>query len=233
MNDSKRDVIMDAQKQLWREKLLKCGMSPQAVGSESLEHKELRYRLISRIFEGDADFSLLDVGAGVGDFYGYLSAEHSDQHIRYRGVDIMLEFCELARYRYPGIEIGDEDILTDDMGQFDYVALSGLFHQRGAVGATEWNDFMIRTLERAFAMARKGIAFNVLSTFAEFHREGNFYVDVLDLQKLIAQRLSRFYRVCHDGPLFEATIFIFKPEAVLARFPQPEFRRYIDKQEGV
>jgi len=232
MNDLSREDLVVTQRHMWEEKLARHGATTQALGSESLSHKQLRYQMISQLFNEESDFSLLDVGAGVGDYYGYLQTKFKHLGIRYRGVDITPEFCELARSKYPGIEIGSENILSEDVGTFDYVTLSGLFHQRGTASIAYWTSFMVEMLSHAFRIANKGIAFNVLTNLAEFKREDNYYVDIFELQKSMARELSRFYRVACDGPLFEATMYIYKPDAILKRFPDPVFQRYVLKENS-
>ena len=229
MNDKFPDTwgIATRQRHLWEQKLKEYGDLPQAVGSESFEHKELRYRHISRVFDGDTGFSLLDVGAGVGDYFGYLNRVFPEKNIMYRGLEITSVFCQRAREKYPGITIDTANILEDNVEPHDYVVMCGIFHQRGEVSLDEWQQFMERMLIRGFQICRKGMSFNVLSHHAEYLRDGNFYVDLNELQDLIVEKLSRFYTLDHALPLFEATIRVCRPVTVLSKYPQKEFSRYI------
>jgi hypothetical protein len=231
MNAPDNRQIVEHQKRLWERKLQDHGDLPQAVGSESLAHKNLRYRLLSDVFMGDAGFSLLDVGAGVGDYFGYIQRECSGQRIAYHATEITPEFCRAAKERYPGISIRASNILEEDIGSYDYVVMSGIFHQRGEVPLNDWCSFMASMLGRAFEICRKGIGFNVLSHHVEFRREDNYYVDLAELQEWIVRKLSRFYTLNQAYPLFEATMAVYKPAAVRAVFPQEEFARYIKPQE--
>ena len=111
MNGEKNKDISGKQKEFWGSKLKKNDNLIKAVGSESIEHKNLRYKYISHIFSGDTNFSLLDVGAGVGDYFGYLSYYYPDKKIDYLGVEITPEFCDIAREKYPEISINPINIL--------------------------------------------------------------------------------------------------------------------------
>jgi len=227
MNQNIIKHIVRQQKQLWKKNLDKYGLQPEAVGSESVAHKELRYQQISQVFNEDANFSLLDVGAGVGDYFGYLSRHFSEKKIRYRGAEITPEFCGIAREKYPDIAIDTVNILEDEIDHHDYVVLSGIFHQKGNATRDEWKKYMEKMIIRAFQICSKGIAFNVLSHHAEFQREGNFHVNLNNLQDFIVDHLSRFYTLNHAYPLFEATITIYKTSTVLSRYKQKEFKKYI------
>lgn len=227
MKESDGQDVVQAQRRLWEEKLRDHDDLTQAVGSESMEHKNLRYALVSKVFEDERDFSLLDVGAGVGDYYGFLKQAHPDRNIRYFGLDIVPEFRLLAERRYPGIQMSGADVLSDDIGRYDYVVMSGLFHQRGDCTETEWTRFMHQMLERAFAISNEGVVFNVISHHAEFRREGNFYVNVGQIVDWLASTLSRFYWVSHASPLFEATVAVYKADVVRGKYPSDTFARYI------
>lgn len=227
MNEYVNKCIVEKQKQLWEQKLENHGNLLQSVGSESIEHKQLRYQYISHVFYGDASFSLLDVGAGVGDYFEYLSRVFPEKNIIYRGTEITPEFCRIAREKYPDISIDTVNILDHEVGPHDYVVLSGIFHQRGEVPIDEWRQYMVHMLIRAFQICTKGIAFNVLSNHAEYEREGNFYVNLTELQDFVVRRLSRFYTLNHAYPLFEGTICCYKLDAVLSLYPQRTFRKYM------
>lgn len=219
--------IIDGQRQLWEQKLERHGNIPQAVGSESIEHKQLRYRHISNVFYGDTNFSLLDVGAGVGDYFGYLSHVFPEKHITYQGAEITPEFCRLAREKHSDISIDVINILDDEVNPHDYVVLSGIFHQRGEISIDEWHQYMEQMLIRAFQISTKGIAFNVLSHHAEYERVENFYVNLTDLQDFVVRRLSRFYILDHAYPLFEATLSIYQPNFIRTRHPSNVFAKYM------
>ena len=68
------NVTRKAQEKYYRSLYQEYSGSPMAVSSESLEHKELRFREICRLFQDEdcpEGFSLHDTGAGLGDLYHY------------------------------------------------------------------------------------------------------------------------------------------------------------------
>lgn len=119
--------------------------------------------------------SLLDVGCGLGDFWGYLYGRGFAGH--YTGLDLVPELIEAARARYP-VERDTSspgeldahspdatwivaDILDPDLvlEAYDYVVASGLFDYRTPDSA----ERLPRTVRRLFDLCRRGLAWNVLN----------------------------------------------------------------------
>lgn len=223
MNES----IISSQQCYWADKSRNTGSMVRAVGSESTAHKYLRYRQVSQIFGNDADFSILDVGAGVGDFFGFIKDQFASSDILYTGVEITDTFCQQAKAIHPDITMHNIDILTERISTFDYVIMSGIFHQNGPVPADDWVEFMERMLARGFELCRKGLAFNVLNDSVDFKRDGNFHPDSQRLQKFIRSRLSRFFVIDQATPLFETTFLVYHKDTVSSKYPQPEFKKYL------
>lgn len=227
MNDG--DIAAD-QRLLWSRKAKAWAGTPQAVGSESSQHKELRYRLVVDTIANLDGISILDVGAGVGDFFGYLSVSYPGAAIDYTGVELTESLCEQGREKYAGIDLrlldfGKETGLPSM--SFDYVVMSGLFHQHGQIPKERWSAHMLFLLERGFTLSRRGLVFNVLNRFAEFERPGNFHVDTIALQAEITERMGRYFEVRNAYPLFETTFGIFRREHVRSQHRDSSFDRYL------
>lgn len=222
--------ISEDQRQHWSRKAEVYGGTPQAVGSESSSHKALRYRLIVDTIANLNGVSILDVGAGVGDFFGYLSAECPSADIQYTGLELTEALCAQGKEKYPGIDLRPRDIATESdlpSKSFDYVVMSGLFHQHGSIPKERWAAHMLFLLERGFALCRRGLAFNVLNRFADFERPGNFHVDTIGLQADISARMGRYFEVRNAYPLFETTFGVFRSEHVRSQYPEQSLHRYL------
>ncbi len=223
--------IVRNQREHWQKLATEFAGSVHAVGSESMAHKHLRYEKISELFEDEHDFSVHDIGPGIGDFYEYLRTRFAGRECDYSASEITPEYCEIAHQRFPDISFYNRDILAKPVDEiYDYVVLSGVFHQQGSVRHREWVSYMKALLEGAWAMARRGIAFNVLSSHADFYKPGNYYADLTEIQLYLMRRFSRFSRVDQSYPLFEATFLVYKPEYVRKRYPQSEFGRYMQNE---
>mgnify|MGYP006437329009 CR=1 FL=1 len=224
-----RKKIENQQKAYWQTKLEEDKDLTYAVGSESIAHKNLRYQQISKLFGNDVNFSLLDVGAGVADYYSYLKQYFPDRKINYSALEITEEFSQIARNKYPEIKIQSSSILDseDSIEVNDYVVLSGIFHQLGEASISEWETYLEEMIVKSFALCKKGMAFNVLSNFVDYKKSGNYYCDLVDLQQFIVSKLSRFFTVNHAYPLFEATFYVYKREFIADHYPQIEFQKYL------
>jgi SAM-dependent methyltransferase len=219
--------IQEDQKDYWKKKYNQHQLNLKSLGSETEAHKLLRYSKISQIFENQTEFSLLDVGCGFGDYYHYLKLFNPNLMINYKGVEITEEFVEIGKQKYPQINISNLNILTEHIDEYDFVILSGIFHQNGTTENNEWTEFMYNLISKAFEISTKGIAFNVLSDFVEFKRDGNFYPDAFELQKFIRDKLSRFTIVDSNYPLFESTYFVYKKDFIKNNYPQEELSKYL------
>lgn len=115
-------------------------------------------QLAFEMLAGIADLrraEVLDVGCGLGDFYGYLAARGFAGV--YRGVDLSPAFVAEARARYPGASFAVVDVLAEGVAPADYVIASGLFDVR-----TPGSPAMLRAvLARLFDLARCGLAWNL------------------------------------------------------------------------
>lgn len=223
-----QDDIVGKQQEHWRQVAQRNAGTVGAVGSESLAHKHLRYAKVSQVFGDEQRFSLHDVGPGVCDYYAYLTQQYPQRAIDYSASEITPEFCSAAAERFPDITVLNRDVLelADVSEQYDFVVLSGVFHQRGDVGHSEWISYMESLVARAFELARMGVAFNVLSPYADFYNPGNYYASLFEVQTFIVRRLSRFFTMDHAYPLFEATFCVYKESYVRTRFPQQGFAKY-------
>ena len=224
------DDIAQRQRHHWKTLAAEHPGTVQAVGSESIAHKYLRYAKLAEIFSqrGPAELSIHDVGCGVGDFYDWLKhSGHDLKQISYSASEITPEYCEIARQRHPEVQFYIRDILAKPVpDRYDYVILSGVFHQQGDVSHRRWVDYMQNLLSAAWGMTNVGMAFNVLTSYADFYKPGNFYADLSELQLFVVRHLSRFFRIDCSYPLFEATFHVYKPSSIKYLYPQNEFQRY-------
>ena len=95
MNDYKK--IATTQAEYYGELFEKNGPGVDAVASGKKAYKELRYERLSKVFERDTEFSIHDVGFGVGSYLEYLSAKHSDKNIVYSGSEVTEEFVNYCK----------------------------------------------------------------------------------------------------------------------------------------
>jgi SAM-dependent methyltransferase len=103
------------------------------------------------------DSAVLDVGCGQGDLYAFLNARGFSG--RYTGIDLSPELIAFARERFPTVNFNVGDVLQANLDKHDFVLASGLFDYRTSDSPTR----LRATLSRMFALARLGLAWNMIA----------------------------------------------------------------------
>lgn len=63
------------------------------------------------------DTSILDVGCGFGDLYEHLKTTRPDTDFDYTGIDIMKEFIDIDKNKFPGIPFYTSDLFSFNPGR--------------------------------------------------------------------------------------------------------------------
>jgi len=113
-----------------------------------------RFEILSNI--GDlADASVLDVGCGLGDLYGFLKERGID--VEYSEIDIMPEFIEAAKLRFSEAAF-IEGAISTIRGTFDYCLASGALTFK----VKNNERFYFEMIHQMYVRARRGVGFNML-----------------------------------------------------------------------
>jgi len=136
----------------------KYGHDPRAVAWTSKKTQEKRFEMLMESLPINPG-SLLDVGAGQGDFYAYLQRQRRFAH--YMGMDISREMVESAKKNYPEAHFIHENFLnTSFQKRFDYIIASGTFNYR----VIDQEKYIQEVIEKLWRLSIKGVAFNLLSS---------------------------------------------------------------------
>ena len=221
-----RQVRID-QEAHYRMLLEKHAGTPMAVSSESVAHKKLRFDQIAKLFGDDSEFSVHDVGMGLGAFGIYLRENFAARRIEYSGTEILPEFVKAAKEEHSDSRFYLRD-LTEKAGddRYDYVVLSGVFHQRRSTPIPDWEKFSRQIVRNSWEMCRKGLAFNFISPFVDFYQSEVYYANLPRVIQFISEELSRFFVVNHSYALYEFTVLVYRESYVAERDCAPEFRKY-------
>lgn len=181
----------------------KYGIDVKSLNWGSKQSQELRFKVLSQI--GDmTNKSVLDVGCGLGDFYEYLTNNHIK--CEYKGIDITPKMVEMAKKRFPSIDFEVKNILEESSDQeYDYIFASGIFY------LVEYEPFifMQKMVTKMFELARIGVAFNSLSTWASRKENSEFYAnpaEVLDFCKSLSKKVV----INHSYHQADFTVFLYK-----------------------
>ena len=152
--------------------------------------------------------SILDVGCGFGDFYGYLVG-NLYEFGEYVGVELSEGMVVVGRTRYPKATIIHGDFLNPILGMTaDYVIASGIF----SLEDPDWGKHFTTVVKKMFALSKVGIGFNLLSTNSlnfgkmdQFHFESPWAILRFALKELSEKVILR-----HDYRKNDFTIFAYK-----------------------
>ena len=166
---------------------------------------------MSEVAHRGGQFDVLDLGCGAGHFLEYLR-DAGPAAFAYRGLDLSPVFVGLCRQKFPGVEFTCADILQDGctLPASDYVVMNGLFTEKRSLGQDEMMDFTCRILTRAFAAARKGIAFNLMSKHVDWERDDLFHVPYDEITRFVIGSLSRHHVIRADYGLYEYTLYVYR-----------------------
>ena len=177
--------------------------SPAVVGWSSTETQALRFQVLSEIADLTG-LSVLDVGCGVGDLFGYL--KDTKRTVDYTGIDLHQGMIVHAKRKFP-----QATFLHQSMDQlettYDYVMVSGAFNLR----LSDNEQYIERMIKQVFSLAKKGVAFNLLSRYAPYDLvyPDLFYYDpgkIFAICKRMASRVT----VRHDYLSNDFSVYVYK-----------------------
>ena len=190
------------------------GDSFRGVGyTRSANEPQERYALMLEVIrERDTAITVLDLGCGLAHMLDHIESRADLVDIRYAGRDVSGAYVEAARRRHPKADLDVIDVLRSDasLGEYDYVVMNGLFNWRGDLSTRTMQRYWERMTKVAFAHARRGIAFNVMSTIVDWRRDDLFHLPFDVLARSVTKNLSRHFVVRHDYGAYEYTTFVYR-----------------------
>ena len=127
--------------------------------------------------------SVLDVGCGLGDLYGFL---HScGVRVEYTGIDLLEKMVEEARRRFPEGRFQQGNIFKDrmyDQGSFGLAYCSGLFNLN--LGNNE--IFLRDSIKKLLPLVREAVVFNLLDEKSPDRDDRYFYYSPERVEELFA-----------------------------------------------
>ena len=170
-------------------------------GSETTQR--LRFQLLTEI-DALTSASILDVGCGRGDLLDFLIEQGFKG--QYLGIDLTPEMVQLARVRHPNANFRVTDILLEDLKQkFDFVLASGIFYLR----YKDNKVFFLRIVKQMYSLAKKGIAFNMLSSYTSNKKKDEYYFEP---EWVFSQCKTFTHRVVlrHDYKENDFTLYLYR-----------------------
>jgi len=182
---------------------------PRVVGWLSVQEQELLFTALLLFYQTNQ--TILDVGCGRADLYGFMKRIFQTDEILYTGMDMNPNIIKIAKRKYPDVNVISEEFLKDDVNDsFDWVVGSGLFNLNDYPNMF---DYAKNVVDKMYSKSNLGIAFNVLIGYPEELSED-------DKNQLVCHNPSEWLDylinkyskvICrHDYMSGDATFIIFK-----------------------
>jgi SAM-dependent methyltransferase len=193
--------------------LARHGDNHRGVDWPKAEDAELRYSIMLGLIERDAPrpVTLLDFGCGAGHLLESIR-RRGLAGLEYHGLDLSDRFVSLCRRKFPGMPFHVADVLEDRLEsfRFDYVIMNGVFTEKRSLSHEAMWDHVRVVLKRTWPIARRGLAFNVMSKQVDWERDDLFHLACDTLLAFLKAELSRHCVVRHDYGLFEYTTYVYR-----------------------
>jgi hypothetical protein len=169
-----------------------------------------------------------DFGCGCCDMYQYIKLNNIP--LKYSGTEIIQEMIDHARFKYPGIELYNRDVLKENIkDRYDIVVFSGGLYLPGSIPQNDWKDFVFSIINKMWEMSNIGISFNLLTTHSDYKKDHLFYFDPVEMFNYCINNFSRFVKLDHAYPLYEWSISAFKEDYMKVRYKDTELNKYLKK----
>lgn len=156
------------------------GPVPQAVLWYTEQAQTWRYNRLLRVIPwGErwrGGLTIADLGCGYGALFDHVAGRRLLRGGAYVGYDIAPAMIATARQRVQDPRARFE--LADRvLAPADYVLACGLFGLAMDCPTAAWEPYVRRSLHRMAAMARRGLAFDMLGTASRERRPGHYHGD--------------------------------------------------------
>jgi len=136
--------------------------NPLVVGWLSTVEQELLFSALCYFTQYNN--SVLDVGCGRADLYGYLQNLFQNDQIQYKGIDLNPNLIEIAKRKFINVNVESADVLNFKTENYDWVVGSGLFNLNDHPDMVEYAK---KVIDQMFAVCNVGVAVNFLTGVPE------------------------------------------------------------------
>ena len=200
------DNSIEEVRRYYTDKIEQHGATALGVDWKDERSQEMRFEQLALVMGDDKLGSCADIGCGYGAFAIFLR-KHGWGGF-YEGVDISERMIEAARHRLAADEHVRLTVGRKPSTPADFVVASGIFNVKMKTEIDEWERYVFKTIDDLVASARKGVAFNFLTSWSDapFMREDLFYAAPERIFEYCAARHSRWIEISQDYGLFEFTV---------------------------
>ena len=188
-------------------KLAEHGATHRGVDWNSEASQQLRFDQLLRVADLSRPFSLNDYGCGHGSLAAYLAGLGAD--VRYHGYDVSEAMVATARERLAGEKVAFTTSRAN-LAVADVTVASGIFNVLAGTSAARWERYVEETIRDMASVSRRGIAFNMLTSYSDADRMTPrlHYADPLRIFDWCKRNLARRVALLHDYELYEFTMIV-------------------------
>ena len=162
------------------------------------------------IADGPGPISILDFGCGPARMLDWMSRRPQYSRFQYTGLDFRPSSLEIARQKYPQVRFIQRDVLLEPIQEnYDYVIMNGVLTMKAEMPFEEMWDYARRLLKAVFPLARRGLAFNVMSKAVDWEKPILFHLPTDLLIDFITRNLTRRFIIRQDYAPFEYTTYLY------------------------
>jgi hypothetical protein len=200
--------LHDRVRQYYESRLRQHGATALGVDWKSEASQMLRFEQLKRLWEAEADASLIDYGCGYGALAEYVRS--SGHRGPYTGYDISIEMTSEAVRRSVGLRDCEWTADRHQLRPATYAVASGIFNVKLDATDSEWRGYVVRTIADLASLGRRGFAFNALTSYSDSDKQRSdlYYADPIELFDHCRRTYGRFVALAHDYPLYEFTILV-------------------------
>lgn len=189
------------------------GLDSRSVGWKDEASQLVRFDRLARVIDVDGrqtgGFTVNDWGCGYGAMFHFLEGRFGDALRGYAGYDISQEMLDAATRSI--VSPKARFVLGPDVtDEADYTFVSGTFNVKLKAADADWDRYVRRQLEAIYARSRRGMAFNLLTSYVDWEQDNLFYADPREFFDFCKRHLSRYVTLLHDYPLYEWTMLVHR-----------------------
>lgn len=185
---------------------------PKGVDWRDQQTADIRYKNMLALLKGEEVSStptVLDVGCGYGGLFEY--AQKNSIELHYTGIDIVPELIQEASTMYPDVKFLTGDILENkDIEEYDYIVCNGILTQKLETSLLDMDNFAKLLIKKMFSICKKGICFNIMSTYVNFFVANLHYKHPTEVVNFCFSELSHNVKLDHSYGLYEYTVYVYK-----------------------
>lgn len=192
----------------YQKRIAEYGTTLPSLNSGSIEKQRIRHEIHASALRC-AHPRILDIGCGLGSFYEYLAERGLP--CQYTGYDIVPEYVEYCRSRFPEAEFVLRNIFSDGIGgEFDTIVLSQVLNNR--YQKSDNNLVMQEAIRAAYTATRSSVSIDMLSAYVDVPSSELYYYSP-EAMFAFAKTITRRVILRHDYRPFEFCLQLFHESA--------------------